>query len=267
MRDIARRRRSTEKVRSAALTARINPATGTPQYGNRILDQLPPTELERIAPDLQAVTVRVRQSMVAPQTSIEKIYFPVTFVASAITEMRDGSAVEIGTIGREGVVGIDALLGGESMPNQIFAQVRGDGFCISRSDFVKHAIGNPIFDGLLCRYARVFGYAVAQSVACNRLHSLPQRCARWLLMTHDRVGHDTFYLTQEFLAYMLGVHRPSVSVVASELQKLHLMDYRRGKITILDRLGLENASCECYEVNVRQYEEIMSSGQLHPRSM
>jgi CRP-like cAMP-binding protein len=231
-----------------------------PKLGNNILDLIPESELASLLPSLQPIDVAVRQPLVEANEPIDFVYFPVGFVGSAVTIMENGSAVEIATTGREGFVGLDVFLGGRSSPTEVFAQIAGDGYRMQRDAFLLHVDRHPEFANLLSRYTRAFVYTIAQSVACNRLHDLPQRCARWLLMTQDRVMAPTFRLTQDFLAVMLGVHRPTVSIAASSLQRRNLIAYTRGQITIVDRAGLEDASCECYRVNRDQYEAIMHSG-------
>jgi CRP-like cAMP-binding protein len=230
-----------------------------PKLGNNILDLIPESELDSVLPSLQKVDIAVRQSLFEAYEPIDSVYFPVDFVGSAMTVMENGSAFEIATTGREGFVGLDVFLGGRSSPTEVFAQIAGSGYRMHKDAFLQHVDRNPEFAKLLARYARSFVYTVAQSVACNHLHSLPQRCARWLLMTQDRVTAPTFRLTQDFLALMLGVNRPTVSIAASGLQRRDLITYTRGRITIVDRAGLEGASCECYRVNREKYEEIMQS--------
>jgi CRP-like cAMP-binding protein len=171
--------------------------------------------------------------------------------------MRDGLAVEVGTIGNEGMVGTPVLLGADLSPTRAFAQVPGEALRM-RTVLFKEEMqnGGPLPD-LVRRYTQAMVNQISQSVACNHLHSVGQRMCRWLLMTHDWVGADEFPLTHEFLAQMLGVRRPSVSVVAGILQKAGLIRYHRGRITVLDRKGLEAASCECYEVVRKESDRLL----------
>jgi CRP-like cAMP-binding protein len=166
-------------------------------------------------------------------------------------------AVEVGTVGNEGFVGVPVLLQADSMPTRAFVQVRGHGYRMPSSTFEAIIAENPSIHKICSRYTMAFLNQVAQSVACNRLHVLEARCARWLLMTHDRVHGNDFVLTQEFLSYMLGVHRPAVTLAARILQKAGFIKYSRGKIAIVDRAGLEGASCGCYQTVREHYESLV----------
>jgi len=154
--------------------------------------------------------------------------------------------VEVGTVGFEGMVGMPLLLHGTSAPTRALVQVEGDGYRMATAAFLRLIALSDSTYRVLLRFALAFFNQVAQSVACNRLHSLEERCARWLLITHDRVAGDEFRLTQEFLSFMLGVHRPAVTLAAGVLQKAGYIHYSRGKILITDRAGLEGAACACY---------------------
>jgi CRP-like cAMP-binding protein len=162
--------------------------------------------------------------------------------------MSDGLAVEAGTVGNEGMVGLPLYLGAETSPHRAFSQVPGEALRMRAGDFTAELARQGPLHAVLKRYNQALINQMAYSVACNRLHSVEERMCRWLLMTQDRVGAEQFPLTQEFLAQMLGVRRPSVTVVAGILQKAGLIVYSRGLITIRDRAGLEAASCECYRV-------------------
>jgi CRP-like cAMP-binding protein len=171
--------------------------------------------------------------------------------------MEDGTVVELATVGNEGMVGLPVFLGGDTMPLKAFVQIPGDAMRM-KADVFKDSVnqGSPLH-GLLQRYTQALFNQVAQSTACNRVHSIEERCCRWLLMTRDRVESDGFPLTQEFLSQMLGVRRPSVSVVAAILQKAGLIRYSRGRITILDREGLEAAACECYAIIKQEFDRLL----------
>jgi CRP-like cAMP-binding protein len=161
--------------------------------------------------------------------------------------------VEVGTVGNEGMVGLPLALGGSEMVSQALMQVPR--VRIARDAFARALSQSPTLHQRLMRYTLALLAQISLSVACNRAHSVEQRCARWLLMTHDRVGDSTFPLTQEFLAQMLGVRRPTVSLAAGMLQKADLITYARGKMTILSRAGLEQLSCECYRAMVDEYKK------------
>ena len=188
-----------------------------------------------------------------PGERMAHVYFPLSGVISLMTPMEDGSAVETATIGYEGMVGIMALLGGGFVSNyQAMGQVPGETLRMDADHFRAEVNGGGKLRSLMLTYAEALFAQISQGVACNGVHSIQERCARWLLETHDRAGTDHVVLTQEFLADMLAVRRPSVTVAAGMLQKAALIEYRRGQITILDRPGLEASSCECYQA-IRQH--------------
>jgi CRP-like cAMP-binding protein len=173
-----------------------------------------------------------------------------------VTEMPDGMSIEIATVGPEGMVGIPIFLGAEQMASKAFIQVPGEGARMT-ADAFRSMIGRcPALNQLLLRYTLALMNQMAQNAACNRTHPVGERCARWLLMTQDRVHGPEFPLTQEFMAQMLGVRRPSVSVAAGMLAKAGLISYVRGRMRVLDRPGLEAASCECYGVIRGEFERL-----------
>jgi len=219
----------------------IRPATT-----NQLLASLTPADLTRIAIDLEPVDLALRQVLYEPDAEIEHVYFPTTGCVSMINVTPDGS-VEVGTIGLEGLVGVPVLLRGCSEPTRALVQVEGQAYRTSAAAFRNVVAERESMQRVFLRYALALFNQVGQSVACNRLHSLESRCARWLLMTHDRVDGDKFELTQEFLSYMLGVHRPAVTLAAGLLQHAGYIHYTRGRITVTDRQGLESASCSCYQ--------------------
>ena len=176
------------------------------------------------------------------------VYFPVSAVVSITTQLKDGRLVESTTIGREGIVGLPALLGALKSHQHVVSQVPGAALELPIDAVAGVLAENPIFAGRVGLLADCTMTAMAQSSACLALHPVAERCARWLLMTADRVNSNFFHLTQEYLAAMLGVYRPSVTIAAQTLQRAGLIEYRRGNIQILDRPNLEAASCECYGV-------------------
>ena len=233
----------------------ISTATRPPKSGtldapfsarNLLLEALPPLERALLLSHLKRVSFVTGAVVYAADAPVTHVYFIENCVMSVLALLRDGEAVEVGTIGNEGVVGLALFFGAERGPRRTIAQIPGDALSMTVAEFQRAVDGSPILQRLLVRYAEAYFDQVAQSVACNRLHTVEQRCARWLLMTHDRVGRENFTLTQEFLAYMLGVRRPGVTVAAGALQRLGLIRYTRGRISVLDRPGLEAASCECY---------------------
>jgi CRP-like cAMP-binding protein len=227
--------------------------------GNRILDAVPEIEAASFRPHLVATPMKAYDVIYAPKERIKNVYFPTTAVLSMITIMRNGSAVEIGTFGSEGLSGSQLVLGGERFPSQVICQVPGDAFRLSLDAFRSHLEKAPTFHRLVHQYVQALFNFMGQSIACNRLHSVNERCARWLLLTHDRVPGDAFKLTQEFLAIMLGVQRPVVSGAAYALQEAGYIRYRRGLVEILDRAGLASASCECYQINADGFNAIFKT--------
>ncbi len=228
-----------------------------PRGGNRLLESLPPDLRERLLPRLDRVQFAFKQIFYDVNQPITAVYFPISGVVSLVTITEDGGIVEVATVGNEGMVGIPLLLGAESTPGRAFVQVPGEGWRMEAAEFRAQLQRDDRLRDHLGRYTQSLFDQIAQSAACNRLHSINERCARWLLMTHDRVGRDEFPLTQEFLAQMLGVRRASVNAAASFLQRAGFIRYSRGVITILDRAGLESASCECYRILRDEFERLL----------
>jgi CRP-like cAMP-binding protein len=195
--------------------------------------------------------------MHTPFEPIDHVIFINSGVASMVNEPETGDIVEFATIGPEGMVGFPVLLGANAVPSRAIMQVPGDALRMRAGDLQRALVRAPTLQNLLLRYTMALLNQVAQSVSCNRLHEVQERCARWLLQTHDRVEGDSFPLTHEFLAQMLGVHRPTVSVAAAMLQKAGLVDYTRGQIKIVDRKGLEAASCSCYRIIKGEYDRLL----------
>lgn len=230
---------------------------------NRLLAALLQEEYDRVVAHMETVALEYQQDLYKPNEPIDYVYFPKSGVVSLLTIMQNGEAVEVATVGNEGMVGLPVFLEADSIPGKAIAQIPGDGWRMSADAFKEQVSpGSPLHE-LLQRYTQALFNLIAQSAACNRLHSVEERACRWLLMTHDRVGEDFFPLTQEFLAQMLGARRPTVSTVASILQKAGFISYSRGKITILDREGLESASCECYEIIRAEFERLVGGNSTY----
>jgi CRP-like cAMP-binding protein len=225
--------------------------------GNLLLAALPDGALDTIAEVAEPHTAEIREMVYEIGQPIEYILFPVDAVYSLLTVMDDSRSVEIGTVGREGFVGVPVLLeGGYTSEHQCFAQIDGTALRLGTAEF-RQLVGelSPLRT-MLHRYTLALLAQIAQASACNRLHTLEQRCARWLLMTHDRVGRDEFPLTQEFLAQMLGVRRAGVNEAQQALSNAGLISYVRGAITILDRPALEQQSCECYHLIRAEHDRL-----------
>jgi len=227
---------------------------------NQILSLLPAKELGALLERCEMVTVESKEVIFRRNEEIRHIYFPEDCVISLITELEDGDSVEAMTIGADGFAGIAVFHRVSSSRLKAIGQITGEARRIGTDDFRRLVRDCENLDRLLHRYSQFVFETVSQSAACNTLHVIEQRCARWLLMSQDRVGRNQFDLTQEFLAAMLGVRRPGVTVAMGVLQKAGLITHGRGNITVIDRPGLERASCECYQtIRSRQAELINSA--------
>ncbi len=229
-----------------------------PTTTNRLLTALAPDDFERLVPHLERVHVVVLQEIAKRGEAFTHAYFPESCVFSLVNRMEDGGGVEAGTIGNEGMAGLAAYLEAEASESDTFCQVGGVSLRLPVTALIAAAAERPGIRRLLNRYVQAYLSLVSQSVACNRLHDIEQRCARWLLMMHDRVVDvDTFPLKHEFLALMLGVRRAGVTTAAGALQDRGLIRYRRGIIRIVDRERLIGASCECYGVVRDQFDRLL----------
>jgi len=224
---------------------------------NRLLAAMPREPLGQILPTLTHVELPSGMVIYEPKVSIKYAYFVLTGIISLVSEMREGT-VEVGTVGCEGMTGIPLVLSADTMPSRAFVQVPGEALRMTAEDLLRGMEEVPVFRRLVYRHVLALFDQTAQHAACNRLHALEERCARWLLMTHDRVEGDVLLLKQQFLAEMLGVHRPAVTLAAGALQKAGIIRYSRGKVTVLDRAALEAASCECYSIVTRRMEELLA---------
>jgi CRP-like cAMP-binding protein len=200
----------------------------------------------RLAARLEPLTFRRGQSLHEIDEPIALVYFPRSGVASVVTRMSEGGTLEVATIGNEGFVGLAVHLGDGRSPMDTFVQIPGDAVRLEVRAFRRELKTCAPLSDVIGRYAQALLTQVGQSAACNRVHPADQRCARWLLMSHDRVPGDEIALSQEFLAEMLGIRRASVTECAGTLRRQKLIDYRRARIRILDRAGLERAACECH---------------------
>jgi CRP-like cAMP-binding protein len=229
---------------------------GTPLH-NRLLWALPARDYGRIQKHLHMHSVVTGRTLQAHGTPVTDVYFPNGGVFSVTNEMRDGALVEVTTVGSEGMLGIGVFLGDRAGAGRSFQQVP-DGPCPSMTvgRFVKESARAGPFRDVLALYAQANLLQIMQGTACNALHDVTQRCCRWLLQTQDRVGSREFLLKQEFLAIMLGVRRPTVTLVMGKLQDSGLIAIRYGRIRVLKRKKLEDAACECYEVIRAHFERL-----------
>lgn len=218
----------------------------SPTRSNRLLAALPTETYEQLRSSLERVEQPFKQILQTPRERMSSVYFPISSIDSIVVIMEDGTIVEVATVGYEGMIGLPIFLGSDTMPTTTMVQIPGEALRMDSTGFFEASRKMAPLRELLERYTQSMFILVAQSAACNRAHSISQRCARWLLMTQDRVGKEQFPLTQEFLSQMLGVRRATVNDVASSLQQAGLIEYHRGSITIKDRAGLQAQSCECY---------------------
>jgi CRP-like cAMP-binding protein len=222
---------------------------GSPIWpANRLLLALPPRNLKQLLPDLERVECRRQTVLIDADRPLEDIYFPDSGVISVVAVYPDGSIIEMATIGREGSTGFQAVFGASVSSARLLVQLSGTAAKISRLAFVSAMEAMPAFRLLMLAHVHALLEQVMVSAACNGAHSLKQRLARWLLMMRDRHDSDTMPLTQDLLAEMLGVHRPTITNVARALQRDGLIECARGRVTIRNRTGLIRASCECYQL-------------------
>src|SRR6202050_345936 len=215
---------------------------------NRLLLALPSRNLKRLMPELEQISCHRAQVLMDADSALDHVFFPDSGVVSVVAVYADGSIIEMATIGREGCSGVQAILGARRSSVQLLVQIPGTAARMSRAGFMRAMQSMPSFKGLMDDYVHAFFEQVMVSVACNGAHSLKQRLARWLLMMRDRNDSDTLPITQDLLAEMLGVQRPSISNAAQELEHAGLIERGRRQVTILDRQGLTKASCGCYQL-------------------
>jgi CRP-like cAMP-binding protein len=248
-------KRSVMKNRKADQVLRLTP---TELIQNSVLAGLNEAAASEVIHAGRLIHIETPRQIYDAGSPIEEVYFPIDAVLSVVTQMRDGGSIEVGTVGREGVSAIPLLLGSTVSANESYCQVRGRVVVIS-SDHFRRVLDNADerFRLVLNRFLQAYVNMLGQLAACNGMHSIYQRCARWLLLTHDRVNSDTIALTHEYLAMMLGSRRSSVTTAAAMLQSGGLIEYTHGEIHILNRTGLEQATCECYEVARTQFGPLL----------
>ena len=220
--------------------------TGAVATGNLLLDALPSAVLEPLRQHLEDVLLHANQSIHEPGETAHHVLFPIRGLISIVAMMEDGASVEVGMVGKEGMYGVSAILYDDDPVQRAMVQLAGGALRMPTAVLRRGAEANVVLRTMLLRYVQVTLTTATQTAACNRLHLLEQRCARWLLSARDRAEDDSFPMTHEFLAMMLAVRRPGVSIAAQALQSNGLISYSHGTMTIIDRAGLEAASCECY---------------------
>ena len=235
----------------------MNKSDPAKRPANRLLAALPADVFDRLRPDLHPIPTTTHQVFQRQGAPVEHVYFPNGGLASITTVLEDGGTVEAATVGDEGLVGIEAFFTANAIASgESLMQVPDtNAERIAVAAFQREVAQNGLFHDLIGQYAQLVTAQLMQSTACNATHNIEERCARWLLQTHDRVHGQVFQLSQEFLSVMLGVRRQSVGMVAATLQRAGLIQYTHGRVTVLDRHGLESASCECYHVLRRRFDE------------
>lgn len=232
---------------------------------NSLLRSLPPDEYEKVEAETTIVPLTLRRNVIEANEPIDNVWFVESGLLSIVNDLQEPpTSIEVGTIGREGFAGTSLLHGVDEQPCRVMVQISGHAKRVRAEKFVALLEECPALARITKRFASAAANQASQQVACNRLHTLEQRCARWLLSTHDHMHSQELPLTQEFLSVMLGVRRPGVTVAAQTLAAAGLISYRRGSITITDRAGLEKLSCECYRSIRADYEKLLGVYMIPP---
>lgn len=224
---------------------------------NLLLASLPDSDYQRLAPHLTEVFLTLGQVLHEPHDTIETVYFPNQALISIVHTLEDGSSAEVGLIGNDGIWGYTVFLGGNTALGRAIVQIEGSAYKLSASILKAEFERGGLLQKYLLRYTQAFLTQVSQTALCNRFHPIEERLARWLLLAQDYTYSDRLQLTQEFLSYMLGSRRASVTVAAGMLQQAGTIYYNRGKITILNREALEASACECYGTVKKEYKRIL----------
>jgi CRP-like cAMP-binding protein len=224
---------------------------------NHLLAALPADEFERLSGHLELVPMPLGEALYESGGRLQHVYFPTTSIVSLLYVMEDGASAEIAVVGNEGILGISLFMGGETTPSRAVVQSAGYGYRL-KAQLLKQEFnrGGPVMH-LLLRYTQALITQMAQTAVCNRHHSVEQQLCRWLLLSLDRLSSDELSMTQELIANMLGVRREGVTEAAGKLQRAGLISYSRGRITVLDRKGLEKEVCECYAVVKKEFDRLL----------
>lgn len=221
---------------------------GPSEFANKILASLDAGGYERLGPKLKPIELAARQVLYKPHERIRTVYFPENTVLCMVTVMKNGQTIEAGTVGREGACWISASFGAPQMPCETMVTIKGNAYSLGVEALDREIKQNGHFHDLVSKYSHALLIHEMRIAACNGLHSLQQRCARWMLTTLDRIAEDRFSITHDFLALLLGARRASISVIAEDFEKAGIIKLDRGQITIADRKLLESCSCECYGI-------------------
>jgi CRP-like cAMP-binding protein len=226
-------------------------------HRNRLLSAIPRSEFERLQPELQLVPLELGEVLYESGTALRHVYFPIDSIVSLLYVMADGSSAEIAVVGNDGVIGISLFMGGESTPSRAVVQCAGHAYRLDGGVFKTEFIRAGAMQQLLLRYTQALLTQMAQTAVCNRHHSLDQQLCRWLLLSLDRLPTNELVMTQELIANMLGVRREGVTEAARKLQEAALIQYSRGRISVLDRRGIEARTCECYAVVKKESDRLL----------
>jgi CRP-like cAMP-binding protein len=238
------------------MTSLVNRLESPDPKTNRLLARLASADYLAVMQAAQIVTLKYRKRIHRQEAPVDAVYFPISCMFSLLVADNGQPQLEVATIGREGVVGAAELIHEQGAIGLTLVQIPGAAVRVSGGAFRRLLRGLPMLQALVDKHLYTLTRQIMYGAACNRLHSMEERCARWLLMTHDRAAADTFPLTQDFLSHMLGVRRATVNVATGMLKKAGFIRYVRGKITIIDRPGLESAACGCYRATIRAYEAL-----------
>lgn len=233
-------------------------ATPPSPMQNHLLAALPAAEFERLSPHLESIPMPLGEVLYESGAQLRHVYFPTTSIVSLLYVLEDGASAEIAVVGNEGILGISLFMGGDSTPSRAVVQSAGHGYRL-KAERLKQEFNRagPVLR-LLLRYTQALITQMTQTAVCNRHHSIEQQLCRWLLLSLDRLSSDTLTMTQELIANMLGVRREGVTEAAGNLQRAGLIRYSRGRIEVLDRVGLEKTVCECYAVVKKEYDRLLA---------
>ena len=226
---------------------------------NHLLDALPATDFQRLAPHLELIKMPLGEALCESGGRLQYVYFPTTSIISLLYVMEDGASAEIAVVGNEGLLGISLFMGGETTPSRAVVQSAGEGYRLSATRLKEEFNRAGPLMRLLLRYTQALITQMAQTAVCNRHHSVEQQLCRWLLLSLDRLSGNELTMTQELIADMLGVRREGVTEAAGQLQRAGLIEYSRGHIKILNRPGLEKRVCECYQVVKTEFDRLLPS--------
>ncbi|HYR05766.1 MAG TPA: Crp/Fnr family transcriptional regulator [Gallionella sp.] len=224
---------------------------------NHLLAALPADDYARVQRNLELVTMPLGEALYEPGSQMRHVYFPTTSIVSLLYVMEDGASAEIAIVGNEGVVGVSLFMGGETTTSRAIVQSAGHGYRLNGPLLKEEFFHAGPMQRLLLRYTQALLTQMAQTAVCNRHHSLDQQLCRWLLLSLDRLGSNVLVMTQELIANMLGVRREGVTEAAGNLQRAGLIQYSRGKITVVDRPALEARVCECYQVVKKEFDRLL----------